>query len=109
VSARGLQSQYSGVAGGSRAEKLNYAEAEVGDGKAQVTCTTPDLIIIAPATPTQFAFGIVPGRIVGMRTACAGAVDATAVAAGWLAATIILDLAANRLAGRLLPAFRAPR
>jgi len=56
VSARGLQSQYSGVAGGSRAEKLNYAEAEVGDGKAQVTCTTPDLIIIAPATPTQFAF-----------------------------------------------------
>jgi len=39
VSARGLQSQYSGVAGGSRAEKLNYTEAEVGDGKAQVTCT----------------------------------------------------------------------
>ena len=39
--------------------KLNYAEfskLEVGDGKAQVARTTPDLIIIAPATPTQFAF-----------------------------------------------------
>ena len=39
--------------------KLNYAEfskLEVGDGKAQVTRKTLDLIIIVPAIPTQFAF-----------------------------------------------------